>query len=167
MKTSEKNRKIHPDELKDPIVLLATGFGSGLSPVAPGTAGTLLTVPLVYFLQQQTLLVYALVTLFVLVTGSWVCGYAAKKLQVHDHPGIVYDEVAGFLCTMFLVPASWYWMLAGFVLFRFFDVLKPWPISWVDKNIHGGFGIMLDDVIAGVVSLACLLFIVQLTGYLP
>ncbi len=156
---SDKNRKIYLRELKDPVVFVAMGLGSGLSPKAPGTAGTLLTVPLVYFLQQQTFLVYALVTLFVLATGSWVCGYAAKKLQVHDHSGIVYDEVAGFLITMMLVPSGWYWMLAGFALFRFFDAAKPWPISWFDKNIHGGFGIMLDDVIAGVISLSCLLLI--------
>ena len=154
---SEKNRKINLHELKDPVVFIALGFGSGLSPKAPGTAGTLLTVPLVYFLQQQSLLIYGLVTLFVLLTGSWVCGYAAKKLQVHDHSGIVYDEVAGFLITMMFVPTGLYWMLAGFILFRFFDALKPWPISWLDKNLHGGFGIMFDDVVAGVVSLGCLL----------
>ena len=156
---SDKNRKIYLHELKDPVVFLAMGLGSGLSPKAPGTAGTLLTVPLVYFLQQQTLLVYALVTLFVLLTGSWVCGYAAKKLQVHDHSGIVYDEVAGFLITMFMMPQSWTLMFIGFILFRFFDAVKPWPISWIDKNIHGGFGIMFDDVVAGVISLLCLMLL--------
>jgi phosphatidylglycerophosphatase A len=153
----DKHRKIHLHELKDPVVFLALGLGSGLSPIAPGTAGTLMTVPLVYFLQQQTLFIYLLATFFVLVTGSWICGYAAKQLQVHDHSAIVYDEVAGYLITMIMIPAGWYWMLAGFVLFRFFDAVKPWPISWFDENIHGGFGIMLDDVIAGVISLCCLL----------
>ena len=156
---SDKNRRIYFRELKDPVVFVALGLGSGLSPKAPGTAGTLATVPLVYFLQQQTLLVYVVVTLFVLATGSWVCGYAAKKLQVHDHSGIVYDEVAGFLITMFMMPTGWQWMLAGFVLFRFFDAVKPWPISWFDKNVHGGFGIMFDDVVAGAVSLGCLVLI--------
>lgn len=154
---TEKNRKIYLRELKDPVVFIAMGLGSGLSPKAPGTAGTLLTVPLVYFLQQQSILVYALTILFVLATGSWICGYAAKKLQVHDHSGIVYDEVAGFLITMFMVPVGCYWLLAGFILFRFFDAVKPWPISWFDKNISGGFGIMFDDVIAGLLSLFCLL----------
>lgn len=156
---SDKNRKIHLAELKDPVVFIATGFGSGLSPKAPGTAGTLMTVPLVYLLQQQSLLIYSLVTLFVLLTGSWVCGYAAKKLQVHDHSGIVYDEVAGFLITMYMLPESWTLMLTGFILFRFFDAVKPWPISWFDKNVHGGFGIMFDDVIAGVISLSCLMLL--------
>ncbi len=159
---SDKHRKIQLHELKDPVVFIALGLGSGLSPKAPGTAGTLITVPLIYFLQQQTLFIYALVTLFVLATGSWVCGYAAKQLQVHDHSGIVYDEVAGFLITMFLAPVGWYWMLAGFVLFRFFDAVKPWPISWIDKNVDGGFGIMIDDVIAGICSLCCLLLIESL-----
>ena len=156
---SDKNRKIYIQELNDPIVFTAVGFGSGLSPFAPGTAGTLITVPLVYFLQQESFLVYAVVTMFVLMTGSWICGYAAKKLQVHDHSGIVYDEVAGFLITMSLAPVGWQWMLAGFVFFRFFDAVKPWPISWFDKNVHGGFGIMLDDVIAGIFSLSCLLLL--------
>jgi phosphatidylglycerophosphatase A len=156
---SDKNRKIHLHELKDPVVFIALGLGSGLSPKAPGTAGTLLTVPLVYFLQQQTVLVYALVTLFVLLTGPWVCGYAAKKLQVHDHSGIVYDEVAGFLITMFMIPADWILMLIGFILFRFFDAVKPWPISWLDKNVHGGLGIMLDDVLAGLISLLSLMLL--------
>ncbi|MBL4711162.1 MAG: phosphatidylglycerophosphatase A [Gammaproteobacteria bacterium] len=158
---SDKNRKIHLHELKDPVVFIAMGLGSGLMPKAPGTAGTLLTVPLVFFLQQQSMFVYTLVTLFVLATGSWVCGYAASKLKVHDHSGIVYDEVAGFLITMSIAPHGWTWMIAGFILFRFFDAVKPWPISWFDKNIHGGFGIMLDDVIAGVFSLFCLLLIQQ------
>lgn len=155
---SEKNRHIHLRELKDPIVFIALGLGSGLSPKAPGTAGTLMAVPLVYFLQQQSPFVYTLVTLFVLLTGSWVCGYAAKKLQAHDHPAIVYDEVAGFLITMYLVRADWILMALGFILFRFFDAVKPWPISWCDKNIHGGFGIMFDDFVAGLISLACLMF---------
>lgn len=153
---SDKNRKIALAELKDPVVLIAMGLGSGLSPKAPGTAGTLATVPLVYFLQQQSLMFYTLVSVLILVTGSWICGYAAEKLRVHDHSGIVYDEVAGFLITMFMVPAGWQWLVLGFVLFRFFDAVKPWPISWVDKNVHGGFGIMFDDVVAGVLSLGCL-----------
>jgi phosphatidylglycerophosphatase A len=156
---SEKNRKIQLHEIKDPIVFVALGFGSGLSPKAPGTAGTLITIPLVFFLQQQTLLVYTLVTLFVLITGPWVCGYAANKLQVHDHSAIVYDEIAGYLITMFMIPANWSLLLAGFVLFRFFDVVKPWPISWFDKNLQGGIGIMFDDVLAGVFSLIGLMLL--------
>ena len=151
-----KPRRIELKALKDPIVCLAMGLGSGLSPKAPGTAGTLVAVPLVLAIQNLPLMVYGLITLLVTVIGIWICSYTSRKLNVHDHPGIVIDEVAGLLITMFAVPSGWQWMLAGFVLFRFFDVLKPWPISWMDKNIEGGLGIMLDDVAAGLVSLALL-----------
>lgn len=156
MSKSENLRQLHPHDLKDPVVFVALGFGSGLSPIAPGTAGTLVAVPLVCLLQMQPVYVYALVTVAVLLSGSWVCGYAARKLGVHDHPGIVYDEIAGFLITMFMIPADVYLLIAGFLLFRFFDAVKPWPISWIDSNIHGGFGIMIDDVVAGLFSLLCL-----------
>jgi len=152
----DKRTKVEASRLKDPVMLLAFGFGSGLSPVAPGTAGTLITVPLVLLLQQLGLPFYLGVTAIVLLTGSWVCGYAARKLNVHDHSGIVYDEVAGFLLTMMFVPHGLVWLLAGFVLFRILDAAKPWPISWLDKNIHGGMGIMLDDIVAGLISNAAL-----------
>lgn len=154
-----KTSRISPSELKDPVVFLGLGLGSGLSPAAPGTMGTLITVPLVWYLQQQPFLVYALVTALVLVTGPWICGYSARKLGVHDHSAIVYDEVAGLLVTMLLAPAGWFWLILGFLLFRFFDIIKPWPISFLDRKIHGGLGIMLDDVIAGIFSLCCLLII--------
>ncbi len=157
----KQTKKIHPSALKDPVVFFALGLGSGLSPFAPGTAGTLLTVPLVYVLQKFSFELYLAVMIFVLLSGSWVCGYAAKKLAVHDHPAIVYDEVGGFLITMFMIPAGWQWMLLGFVLFRLFDVAKPWPISWLDKNITGGLGIMLDDMLAGLFSLACLSVVIM------
>jgi phosphatidylglycerophosphatase A len=152
----QQTKRIHFKALKDPVVCLALGLGSGLSPKAPGTAGTLISIPLFLLIQDLPLLVYALITLTITLAGIWICSYAAGKLGVHDHPAIVIDEVAGFLITMFAAPAGWQWLLAGFVLFRFFDALKPWPISWLDKNVKGGFGIMLDDVAAGLISL-CLL----------
>lgn len=166
MNTLHKNEsELHPDQqikriefkaLKDPIVCIALGLGSGLSPKAPGTAGTLIAVPLVLLLQNSSLMIYGLISLLITVIGVWICTYSSRKLDVHDHPGIVIDEVAGFLITMFAVPTGWQWMLAGFVLFRFFDAVKPWPISWMDKNIKGGLGIMADDVAAALVSLALL-----------
>lgn len=149
--------RISPRELKDPVVFLGLGFGSGLSPVAPGTAGTLAAVPLYLLLAQFDLMIYLAVTLLVCVAGVWVCGYVSDKLKVHDHPGIVIDEFAGFFITMALAPQDWLWLLAGFALFRFFDALKPWPISWLDRNVGGGLGIMVDDIVAGLVSLVCLL----------
>ena len=140
--------------LKDPVVCIALGLGSGLSPKAPGTAGTVMSIPLFLLIQDLPLMVYALITLSITLLGIWICSYSSNKLGVHDHPAIVIDEVAGFLITMFAAPTGWQWLLAGFVLFRFFDALKPWPISWLDKNISGGFGIMIDDVVAGLVSMS-------------
>jgi phosphatidylglycerophosphatase A len=90
--------------------------------------------------------------------GVFICDQAAKKLDVHDFGGIVWDEVAGFLITMCWIPFSWQSMLAGFVLFRFFDILKPWPIKWLDRHVAGGFGIMLDDVVAGIFAALVLRF---------
>jgi phosphatidylglycerophosphatase A len=151
-----KKSKVSATQLKDPVMFLAFGLGSGLSPVAPGTAGTLITIPLVLLLQQAGLAVYLAVTLLIVVTGASVCSYASRKLNVHDHSGIVYDEVAGFLLTMLFVPQSGFWLVTGFILFRFFDAVKPWPISWLDRHVHGGTGIMLDDIVAGLISCLCL-----------
>ena len=99
---------------------------------------------------------YLLLTLLALLMGIYLCGFTSRALGVHDHSGIVWDEVVGYLITMIALPVSWQWMLAGFVLFRFFDIVKPWPIRWVDKRLHGGFGIMLDDVLAGIFALIAL-----------
>ncbi len=141
-------------QLKDPVVLIAVGFGSGLAPKAPGTAGTLVAIPLFMLMQPMPLISYLLITTCLFIAGIWICTYAAEKLGVHDHPAIVIDEIAGFLITMFAAPSGWPWLLVGFILFRLFDAIKPWPISWLDKNVTGGLGIMLDDVAAGLVSLA-------------
>lgn len=150
------NPKIQLKQLKDPVVFIALGLGSGLAPIAPGTAGTLLAVPLYLVIQNMSLGLYLAITLAITLSGIWICSYSAKKLGVHDHPAIVIDEIAGFLITMVAVPSGWIWVLAGFILFRLFDALKPWPISWLDRNLKGGFGIMIDDVAAGLVSLGLL-----------
>jgi phosphatidylglycerophosphatase A len=143
-------------QLKNPLVVLALGLGAGLAPKAPGTVGTLMALPLYFVIRGMALPQYVLVVIVLFVFGVWLCGYAARKLGVHDHPSIVFDEIVGFLITMIAVPFSWPLLLAGFVLFRFFDAVKPWPISWCDKNLHGGFGIMFDDVLAGIASAALL-----------
>jgi phosphatidylglycerophosphatase A len=138
--------------LRDPIHFLALGFGSGLSPKAPGTMGTLLSVPLIMFIGSFGWHVLAIAVVLMSVSGVYICSRSATKLGVHDHPGIVWDEFTGFAITMLAVPMTWYWLLAGFVLFRFFDIVKPWPIREADHSLKGGLGIMLDDVIAGVFS---------------
>jgi phosphatidylglycerophosphatase A len=90
------------------------------------------------------------------VVGVWVCDTASRDLGVHDHPGIVWDEIAGFLLTMLAAPPGWQWILVGFALFRLFDIWKPWPIGWLDRRVAGGLGIMLDDLVAGVFAAAIL-----------
>ena len=143
--------------LLNPVHFLALGFGSGLAAKMPGTFGTLAALPLVVLLSHfASFSVYLLVTIVVSILGIWICGKTAEDMGVHDDSSIVWDEVAGMLITMLAVPLSWQTLLAGFVLFRFFDILKPWPISYLDKHVHGGFGIMIDDVLAGVFALGVL-----------
>lgn len=141
--------------LTQPWAFLAFGFGSGLAPKAPGTAGTLAALPLFYLLAQLPLYTYLGITLLAFLVGILICHKASVWLGVHDHGGIVWDEFVGLWITLIAVPAGWQWVLFGFVAFRFFDMLKPWPISLADKHIHGGFGIMIDDVLAGIAALAC------------
>ena len=140
-------------QLKDPVVLIAVGFGSGLAPKAPGTAGTLIAIPLFMLMQPMPLISYLLITTCLFIAGIWICTYTAEKLGVHDHPSIVIDEIVGYLITMIAAPEGWPVMVIGFVLFSLFDALKPWPISWFDRNINGGLGIMLDDVVAGIAAM--------------
>ena len=143
--------KVEPNWF-NPIHLLALGFGSGAAPKAPGTCGTLVAVLIYWPLSQLSPEHYLLMLLVTSVMGIYICGQTAKDLGVHDHGSIVWDEFVGFWITMFAAPVGWVWVVVGFVLFRFFDIIKPWPISWIDKKITGGFGIMLDDVIAGVMA---------------
>ena len=131
---------------------LAFGFGSGLLPKAPGTWGTLVGIPLFLLLAPLPLVGYLLATLALFGLGVWVCDKTGRELGVHDHGAIVWDEVVGYLVTMTAVPANWQWLLAGFLLFRLFDILKPWPIRWLDRRVGGGLGVMVDDVAAGVMA---------------
>ena len=140
----------------DPLLLLACGLGSGAARFAPGTFGTLVAIPLYWFMQPLSILYYSLLTVVLFLLGIGLCGYAARKLGVHDHPGIVWDEIVGYLITMFMAPAGLMWIIIGFALFRLFDIWKPWPIGWLDAKVSGGFGIMIDDVLAGIYA-ACLL----------
>ena len=142
--------------MTSPVHFLAFGFGSGLAPKAPGTFGSIVGLIFVWFMLPLSPVYYIALTVIFLVFGIWLCGASSDSLGVHDHSGIVWDEIVGMLITCFLIPAGWLWLLLGFVLFRIFDIVKPWPISWLDKKVHGGFGIMIDDVIAGLFALACL-----------
>lgn len=147
--------------LTNPVHLLAFGFGSGVIPKAPGTWGTLVAIPINVLLQELAVIAYLVVVVAMSLLGIWLCGRAAKDLGVHDHPGIVWDEIVGYLITMIAAPSGWLWWLIGFALFRIFDIIKPWPIGPLDKNVEGGLGIMLDDIVAGVMAMVC----VQLLAY--
>ena len=142
--------------LKNPIHFLALGFGSGLAPKAPGTFGTLAALPLYFLMMNLSLPVFVAITLIITIVGFWICDIAAKDMQVHDHGAIVWDEVAGMLITMIAAPVGLLPLVVGFVLFRFFDIIKPWPIKLLDRHVKGGFGIMIDDVLAGVFAALCL-----------
>jgi len=136
--------------LRDPGHLLSFGFGSGLSPVAPGTAGTLAAIPVYLLLSRLTPAAYLLATLASVVAGVYLCQRTSRALGVHDHAAIVWDEFAGFFISMIFVPVSLLNVVLGFCLFRLFDIVKPWPASVIDTRLRGGLGVMLDDVVAGI-----------------
>lgn len=146
---------------------LALGLGSGLAPVAPGTFGTLAAIPFYLLIAQTPLLIQMVIIVASFLVGIYLCGEAARKLGVHDHPAIVWDEFVGYWLTMWVVPLmgaelSLWLVIWGFILFRLFDIVKPWPIRWLDKHIHGGLGIMLDDILAGIFAGVCLGLIILL-----
>jgi len=142
--------------LRNPVHWPALGFGLGAAPFAPGTFGTLLGIPLYLLLAGLPLIAYAGAVAGLFLLGIVACRITARSLGVHDHPAIVFDEVVGFLIAMALAPADARWLAAGFVLFRLFDIWKPWPIRWIDRRVRGGLGIMLDDALAGIYALLVL-----------
>lgn len=146
-------------KLSNPVHFLALGFGSGLLKPAPGTWGTLAALPLYWLIavsMQLSLPVYLLLLLASFALGVYLCGKTAADVGVHDHGAIVWDEIVGFLVTMLAITPNLINIALGFLLFRFFDILKPWPIKALDRSVHGGFGIMIDDVIAGLFASALL-----------
>jgi len=148
-------------KLSNPVHFFALGFGSGLIRPAPGTWGTLVAVPIYLGLLgalPEGALAYLMTVFASFILGVFLCHKTALDVGVHDHSAIVWDEIVGFLITMTLIAPSWQNIVIGFMLFRIFDILKPWPIKWLDKRVHGGFGIMIDDVIAGVFAWVVLFF---------
>lgn len=152
--------------LSNPWHLLGVGFGSGLSNVVPGTMGTIASIPFYLLLVQLPFYAYCLIVLIAGAIGIMICQRTSDDMQVHDHGSIVWDEFVGFWITMSVIPMlglpvyDWKSILAGFVLFRIFDMVKPWPIGMLDRRIHGGFGIMIDDVLAGIMSAISLYILV-------
>jgi len=119
--------------------------------------GTIASIPPWIFLSQLELLPYIVVLITGFTIGIYLCDFSSRALGVHDHGGIVWDEFIGFWITMIAVPVvNWQWVLTGFLLFRVFDIVKPWPVRLADRRIAGGFGIMIDDVLAGLYALGCM-----------
>ena len=152
-------RPLSASLLRDPVHLFALGFGSGLAPVAPGTFGSVVGVVFALALVPLGFTSAALVTLIATAAGLWICGESARRLGVHDHPGIVWDEITGMMIAMLAAPLNWWGVLCAFALFRLFDIWKPWPIREVDHGMPGGAGIMLDDVMAGIFAAIVLLLL--------
>ena len=147
--TAEQRRVV----LAHPAGWIATGFGSGLSPVAPGTAGSLLAILPWLALAKLPSPYYALVLIIAFLLGVWACAWIVKRLAIADPGFAVWDEFVGLwiaLAPLVGMPHSWVWIAPGFLLFRTFDIWKPWPVSWADRRVDGGFGVMLDDVVAGL-----------------
>ena len=145
--TPEQRRAL----LSRPAGWLASGFGSGLAPFAQGTFGSAAAVLPWLALRDLPIMAYLLVLILGFVIGAWACDVAGRALGVDDHRALVWDEFVGLWIA--LIPAMlapWWAVLAGFALFRLFDVWKPWPIRWLDRHLKGGVGVMVDDVIAGV-----------------
>lgn len=143
--------------LRHPAHFLAFGFGTGLSPVAPGTVGTLAGFPLYFLLRGLDPLAYFAVVALLYAAGIWFCEVAGKALGVPDHGGIVWDEIVALLLVLPFAPQTLPGYGAAFGLFRLFDIWKPFPIGAIDRRVHGGFGVMLDDLLAAVYAVACLL----------
>ncbi|GAB4349396.1 MAG: phosphatidylglycerophosphatase A [Gammaproteobacteria bacterium] len=159
-----KRNRLPPSVWRNPVHFLACGFGSGAAPVAPGTFGTLAAVPLYLLLQPLPVWVYLAIVTLMFFVGVQLCEQTAADFGVHDHGGIVWDEIVGFLMTMIVAPDGWLWVIVGFLLFRFFDIVKPWPIRRLDREVQGGLGIMVDDALAGIYGAVVIAVLVQLIG---
>ncbi len=140
----------------DPIYFLALGFGSGLSPKAPGTCGSLVALIIYVPLSLLPVFAYLAYILLAFMLGVYICGVAANRLDVKDPGAIVWDEFVGMWIALIIAPEGWSYLVLAFLLFRLFDIFKPWPVDYLDRNIEGGLGVMMDDVAAGIYALAVL-----------
>lgn len=166
MNTSDKSGHATPPAgviFRDPVHILAFGFGAGLSPKAPGTVGSIWGVLLAAATAGLGWPIELAIVAALGFVGIWICGISAERLGVHDHGGIVWDEIVGAYLIFLPLPRTWPWLLAGFVVFRALDIVKPWPIRELDHRLHGGLGIMLDDVVAALIGAV---FLAMISGWL-
>jgi phosphatidylglycerophosphatase A len=150
---------------RKPLHFIAFGFGTGALPIAPGTFGTLIAIPFYLLLAPLPLTLYLFIVSLLTLGSVLLCERVEKELTVHDHPGMCVDEIIGYLVTMIGAPHGTIWVVLGFLLFRFFDICKPWPIHYIDKNVQGGLGVILDDALAGVYSFLILQLIFLLSRF--
>ena len=148
--------------LRNPDHFLGLGFGSGLIPIMPGTFGSLAAIPLLFGMSYLSTFWFVFVTVLACIIGIRFCQKTTDALGLHDHGSIVWDEIAGMMVVFIALPINALSLLVGFLLFRFFDILKPWPIRVFDRKVHGGFGIMIDDIVAGAMACGCMHFIVYM-----
>jgi|APSaa5957512535_1039671.scaffolds.fasta_scaffold25778_1 phosphatidylglycerophosphatase A len=163
------DEKISPKLLYNPICFIALVGGAGLFRRAPGTLSSIVGLVIYWFvLSHFPIRAYVAVILISCIIGIAVCHYAAEKIGKHDHSGIGWDEVVGMWVTMTAVTDEmmWLWVMVGFVLFRLFDIYKPYPISYIDRHLKGGLGIMLDDIVAGVLSCVSLHLLILVFNYI-
>lgn len=140
--------------LSHPVHLIGFGFGTGLSPVAPGTVGTLVGFPLFLMISPLDLYAQLLLLAALFLAGIWICDVTGKAVGEADHSGIVWDEIACFALVLVFTPMTFLWWSAAFVAFRFFDIFKLWPASWIDNNMKNGLGVMADDLVAAIFAIA-------------
>ena len=136
----------------NPVHFVACGFGFGAFPFFPGTIGTAVAIPLAIMLSHLPIGLYILCCLILFCAGIYLCHVVNRDFGTNDHPAAVFDEISTFPVVMIAIPMTWYFLLIGFFLFRFFDIVKPGPIRWVDAHVHNGFGVMLDDLLAAIAS---------------
>jgi phosphatidylglycerophosphatase A len=148
---------------KNPAHFLALGFGSGLSPKAPGTFGTIVGMPMFILLMATPALLHTPIIALLFLIGIPLCDIAGKNLGVPDHRSIVWDEIVAFMLVMEYSPFSWIWWLIAFLLFRLFDIWKPFPIHFFDQTLKGGFGVMFDDLLAAIYAIISLKALLWLT----
>ena len=159
-----RSRDVAKSRLKmsNPWHLLATGFGSGLSPVVPGTMGSLASIPFWYLLTLLPWQLYSLAVMMSICIGVYICHRTAKDMGTHDHGSIVWDEIAPFWLVLWYCPEHWLWQSVAFLLFRFFDIVKPQPARFFDQKVKNGFGVMMDDLVAAGYSIVVLVLLRQI-----
>jgi phosphatidylglycerophosphatase A len=140
--------------LSHPAHFLSLGMGAGLAKKAPGTFGTLLAFPLYYFIQYDSYEVQWMVIAVLFVLGVYTCDVTGKALGVSDHGSIVWDEIVAMMLVLTVSPAQWQWHVFAFLLFRLFDIWKPFPIRQFDMHLKGGLGVMFDDLLAALYAIA-------------